>query len=118
MNRLPEFRLPVFDRVLSGVVVDRQGKPVAWAMVSFEQDYTAPIRYAPSGVRHGHDTDHQGRFRLEGLPRGKIKVMAYRKPIPPSNRLGTPRRVEVEPGQTEIRIELPDANQRLQGIED
>jgi RNA polymerase sigma factor (sigma-70 family) len=116
-STLPDIRLPASDRRLGGVVVDPRGKPIAGASVSVGRDASSGIAFVPSG-RHFQNTDSEGRFQLNGLRRGKIEVMAYRRPEPPSHTIKNMIRVEVDAGQTDVRMVLPDANQRLQGIED
>ena len=76
--RLDDFRLPVTDQDLKGVVVDPRGKPLDKVMVSYERTDRTHSLYAPTGNVWFHETDGSGRFHLTGLPRGPVKLMAYR----------------------------------------
>src|SRR5262249_17377438 len=115
--RLADFRLPVADQAVRGIVVDPRGKPLAGVTVSYERTgWTQPL-YAPSGGVWFHDTDPSGRFQLNTLPRGPIRLMAYRRPDGADQHIKNLKYVDVRSGQSEIRIELPDANDRLRGID-
>ena len=79
--RLDDFRLPVADQELNGIVVDPRGKPLAGVDASASSKRTnqkTPItpRAAASGFRI---RTPGGRFHLTRLPRGPIKLMVYRK---------------------------------------
>jgi RNA polymerase sigma factor (sigma-70 family) len=115
VKRLTPFRLPAADRELKGVVVDPRGKPVAGATVGLDQSGRTQLN--PSG-RWFMDTDAEGRFHLTNLPRGPLKLMAYRSPAEAGKAIANLVRVEVPAGQAEVRVELPDARRRLQGIEE
>jgi peroxiredoxin/protocatechuate 3,4-dioxygenase beta subunit len=60
--------LQVADQFIEGLVIDEDGDPVAEAHV-----YTYP---GPSGDRNT-DGDEQGRFRLENLVDGQIRISAF-----------------------------------------
>ena len=115
-RRLKDFRLPATDQELTGVIVDPQGKPIAGASISYQRDGRDQALYAPNGAVWFQNTDASGRFHLTGLPRGPKRLMAYRNE-------GTERNIrnlkyaDVTPDQKEVRIELPDVNDRLRGIE-
>jgi RNA polymerase sigma factor (sigma-70 family) len=102
-GRIPEFRLPITDREVEGVVIDSRGKPLAGVSVSL--DRTNSFHY-PGGTWF-MDTDAGGRFHLDGLPRGPITLMAYRH-TEPGQPIRDIHRVELTAGQAEARIELPD----------
>jgi|GEM_PF-1903028 len=113
-QQLEPFRLPVTNRFLHGIVVDPQGRPVAGVTVSFENDRSE---------LHNRDgcwfmnTDATGRFELNGLPQGEISVMAYRDPNGPDRWIRNLVREKIRPNQADVRLVLPDAHRRLQGIE-
>ncbi len=115
--RLDDFRLPVVDQQVSGVVVDSRGKPLDGISVSYERNDRKRVLYAPRGAVWFHDTDASGRFHLTGLPRGPIRLMAYRRPEGADPSIRNMKYVDVPFGQAEVRIELPDPNDRLRGIE-
>lgn len=114
--RLDEIRLPATDQELTGIVVNPRGEPIAGASISYQHDGRDQALYAPQGAVWFQDTDAAGRFHLSSLPRGAKRLMAYRNE-------GTERNIrnlnytEVAAGQNEVRIELPDVNERLRGIE-
>jgi hypothetical protein len=56
-------RVAKLDGVVSGIVVDRGNKPIAYAKVCAQEDY-----------EHFTLTDTEGRFTLKQFPRGKTKV--------------------------------------------
>ena len=115
--RLDDFLLPIADQSVSGTVVDARGKPLEGVMVNFQRTSEKTPMYAPSGGVWFQDTNPGGRFQLTSLPRGPIKLMVYRKPDGADRQIKDIRYVDVSPGQTEIRIELPDAKDRLRGID-
>ncbi|MDR3621901.1 MAG: sigma-70 family RNA polymerase sigma factor [Paludisphaera borealis] len=110
------FRLPITDQELTGVIVDPRGKPLADVSISLQHDGREQALYGPQGAVWFQNTDASGRFHLKGLPRGAKRLMAYRNE-------GTERNIrnlkyaDVPAGQKEVRIELPDVNERLRGIE-
>jgi RNA polymerase sigma factor (sigma-70 family) len=55
--RLQDFRLPVVDQEVKGVVVDSRGKPLADVTVSLERTEKTAAFYAPSGGVWFEDTD-------------------------------------------------------------
>jgi RNA polymerase sigma factor (sigma-70 family) len=115
--RLQDFRLPAVDQEVKGVVVDARGKPLAGVMVSFQRIGQTTALYAPAGGVWFQDTDQAGRFHLTALPRGAIKLMVYRRPQEADRQIRGIKYAEVRAGDTELRIELPDANDRLRGVE-
>ncbi len=114
--RLDDFRLPIADQQVHGIVVDSRGNPLPGVMVSCQRTNQSTPFYAPSGGRWFQDTDAAGRFRLNSLPRVPIKLMVYRRQDGGGLISGI-RYVDVGPQQTEIRIEMPDENDRLRGVE-
>ena len=115
--RLKDFRLPTVDQEVRGVVVDPRGKPLAAISVSAERNARTGAFYAPSGAVWFQDTDLAGRFHLTSLPRGPIRLMLYRKPPESDRQIRGIKYFEVPPGQSDLRIELPDENDRLRGVE-
>jgi RNA polymerase sigma factor (sigma-70 family) len=114
--RVKEFRLPATDQDLTGVVVNPRGKPVAGVTVNCENPTHGQVLYAPRNAVWFQNTDEQGRFRLTGLPRRANRLMAYRNEGTERN-IRNLKYVDFTPGQKEVRIELPDLNERLRGIE-
>jgi len=110
-----EFRLPATNQTLDGFVVDPRGNRLAKVSVGVQPDYST--RYTPSG-RFFEDTDGRGEFHLDGLPDGELTVMVYRRPEGADRTIKHMIRVKVQAGSKDVRIVLPDANARLQGIED
>ena len=78
--RLEDFHLPVTDQEVKGAVVDPAGKPLSGVVVTLEQSRRKGVLYAPRGAIWFQDTNAAGRFHLTGLPRGPIRLMAYRRP--------------------------------------
>ena len=115
--RLKDFRLPAVDQEVSGVVVDPRGKPLAGITVSYERNDENRALYAPRGGTWFQDTDEAGRFHLTGLPRRPIRLMVYRNPKTPFTQIKGIKYAEARPGQTDVRIVMPDANERLRGID-
>jgi hypothetical protein len=118
INRLKELRLPAADQELNGVVVDPRGQPVAGATVGFQRTADRQLMPPRSG-RWFQQTDGQGRFHLTALPRGPLTLTAYRKPEGADRSIRDMVRVEAQAGGqgNEVRIVLPDPNERLRGIE-
>jgi hypothetical protein len=114
---LDAFRLPITDQDLSGIVVDAQGKPLGGVTVSYERTDRPRSLYAAHASVWFHDTDASGRFHLSGLPRGPVKLMAYRRSGRGGDLIRDIKHIDVRPGQTDVRIELPDPNDRLRGID-
>jgi hypothetical protein len=98
------------------VVHDRRGKPVAGASVSYQRRDRMQALYAPKNADWHRETDSEGRFRLTGLPRGAARLMAYRNEGA-DRTIRNFKYVDVKDGQKDVVIELPDANERLRGIE-
>jgi beta-lactamase regulating signal transducer with metallopeptidase domain/protocatechuate 3,4-dioxygenase beta subunit len=115
--RLADFRLPMTDREVRGIVVDPHGKPIAGAYVGYQRPDRPILTPPQSPYRWNQDTDASGRFQLTGLPRGPIRLMAYVSLDSPRQDIRTSNSVAVNPGQTEVRIELLQPYGRLRGIE-
>ena len=73
--------------------------------------------YAPSGGVWFQTTDASGTFHLTLLPRGPIKLMAYRRQDGAGREIKGIRYADVKPGQSGIQIAMPDENDRLRGID-
>jgi protocatechuate 3,4-dioxygenase beta subunit len=116
--RFNDFHLPAVDQEVNGVVVDARGRPLAGITVSYQQrtNATNPL-YAPRGGTWFQDTNEAGRFHLTALPRGPIRLMVYRNPHVAHSQIKDIKYADVTPGTAEVRIEMPDANDRLRGIE-
>ena len=114
--RFNDFRLPAVDQEVKGVVVDPRGKPLTAISVSYERSGRTPL-YAPNGGVWFQDTDEAGRFHLTSLPRGPVRLMVYRNPQVADRQIKGIKYVDVTPGQADIRIVLPDSNDRLRGID-
>ena len=104
-------------RKSKGPSLTRAGKPLSGVVVTLEQSRRKGVLYAPRGAIWFQDTNAAGRFHLTGLPRGPIRLMAYRRPDGAVSSIHNMKYVDVPPGQAEVRIELSDANDRLRGIE-
>ena len=115
--RIDDFRLPAVDQEVQGVVVDPRGKALAGIMVSIERSGRTGSLYAPAGGVWFQETDAAGRFHLTSLPRGPIRLMVYRNPTGAFRQIQNIKYAEVRPGEAEVRIELPDADDRLRGVE-
>jgi uncharacterized GH25 family protein len=116
--RFKDFLLPAVNQEVSGIVVDPRGKPLAGITVSYEHDDLNPSFYAPRGGVWFQDTDTAGRFHLTSLPRGPIKLMIFRNPGGAGGQqIEGIKYADALPGQTDIRIEMPDANDRRRGID-
>ncbi len=115
--RLDDFRLPTSDQEVRGIVVDPGGKPVAGVTINLDRADRTRVLYAPRGAVWFQDTDASGRFHLTGLPRGSIRLMAYRRPDGADSSIHNMKYVDAPLGQAEVRIELADPNDRLRGIE-
>jgi hypothetical protein len=115
-QNLGEIRVPRADQQASGVVVDARGRGIGWATVGFERDSGRDKTSPPTGCHWFVESDAHGRFRLSGLPRGTIKLIAFR-------RTGGDRsvrqkiHVEARAGATDVKIVLPDVDERLRGVE-
>ena len=115
---LADFRLPIADQEASGIVVDPRGKPLADFVVSYEQaNARRTTLYVPSGGVWWQTTGSSGKFHLTSLPRGPIKLMAYRRQDGAGRQIEGIRHVDVTPGQDSIQIAMPDENDRLRGID-
>lgn len=63
--------------VVTGVVRDADGnRPVAGARVEAERDVQPPGGWSDERTRNETMTDAEGRFRLEGIPRGAVALVA------------------------------------------
>ncbi|WP_435009733.1 sigma-70 family RNA polymerase sigma factor [Tundrisphaera lichenicola] len=114
---LDEFRLPTLDQEVKGVVLDTRGQPVAGISVGYQRNDRTQAMYAPQGATWFQDTDLLGRFHLNQLPRGPIRLQVYRHPEGPDRSIRGMQYVDVQPGQDEVRVELRDRNDRLRGID-
>jgi hypothetical protein len=116
--RLKDFRLPAVDQEVSGIVVDPRGKPLAGITVNYDRSNDNRGLYAPKGGVWFQDTDAAGRFHLTSLPRQPVKLMIYRNPGGAGGQqIEGIKYADARPGQTDVRIEMPDANDRLRGID-
>jgi hypothetical protein len=115
--RLADFRLPATEQEVRGVVVDPGGKPLTGVTVTYEQGRRAGVLYTPTGAVWFQDTDVAGRSHLTALPRRPVRLMAFRRPEGADRPIHNMKYVDVPSGQAEVRIELPDPNDRLRGIE-
>jgi hypothetical protein len=116
-GRFADFRLPVADQEVGGGVFDQRGKPLGAVTVAFQRVEPSTPFYAPTGGVWFQDTDEAGRFHLTALPRGPIKLMVYRRPAEAFSQIKDIKEVEVRGGEMNVRIELPDANDRLRGVD-
>jgi hypothetical protein len=118
ISRLKEFRLPAADQELHGIVVDPRGKPVAAAIVTFQRNADRQLM-APQPGAWSQQTDDQDLFHLTALPKGPLTLLTYRKPDGADRSIRNMVAVDAQArGQrNEVRIVLPDANERLRGIE-
>jgi len=107
-HREPDHVLPITDQSLAGTVVDPDGTPLAGIAVSVDLKNRS---ITPAG-KWFQDTDAVGRFRLTGLPRGNLQLMAYRRPQGPDQVIRGQVYVRAEAGQQDVTITLPDAEQR------
>jgi RNA polymerase sigma factor (sigma-70 family) len=115
--RLDDYRLPIADQNVNGIVVDTRGKPLSGVSVSYQRTGRATPFYAPSGGVWFQDSDASGQFHLTSLPRGPVKLMVYRKQEGAYRQIEGIRYVDVSSGQALVHIEMPDENDRLRGIE-
>ena len=116
-TRLNDFRLPAVDQEVSGIIVDPRGKPLAGISVSLERNGPTSNLYAPTGGVWFQDTDEAGRFHLTSLPRGPIRLMVYRNPSRPDQQIEGIKYADTHAGDANVRIELPDVNDRLRGVD-
>jgi hypothetical protein len=112
---LPEIRLPWADQFVSGIVIDARGHGISGATVGYERERRRDDISPPSGCHWFQQTDAYGRFRLSGLPRGTIKLLAHRPTEGRSVRQMI--RVQARAGAMDVRIVVPDVDERLRGIE-
>src|SRR5262249_28367177 len=102
-QQLPDLVLPRKNQTIAGVIVDAAGKPLAGVRMTWMATGPhATSELVPPGV-----TDAEGRFRLEGLPRGRISVMAdlYDPEGPPARPYYHVDR-DVESGTQDLRLVL------------
>jgi RNA polymerase sigma factor (sigma-70 family) len=114
-QNLGEIRLPRADQFLSGVVVDARGQAINGATVGYERDPPRDEIFLPQGCHWFRQTDADGRFRLSGLPRGTIKLVAFRPTEGRSKRHMI--HTQARAGETDVKIVVPDVDERLRGIE-
>ncbi len=117
-TRFRDIRLILADREVNGIVVDPKGRPAAKVTVDYQWSDPGQALYAPKGATWFHDTDASGRFHLTGLPRGPIRVIAFRRnPDEQHRNIRNLKYADIPQGSDEVRIELPDPDDRLRGIE-
>ena len=116
IQNVGEIRLPWADQQMRGLVVDARGQMIVGATVGYERDPPRDEIHPPSGRHWFNQTNDYGAFRLSGLPRGTIKLIAYRR-AEGDRLLRQKIRVEARAGATDVRIVLPDVDDRLRGIE-
>ncbi|SIO59900.1 RNA polymerase sigma factor, sigma-70 family [Singulisphaera sp. GP187] len=116
--RLDDFRLPVTDQEVKGVVVDPRGNPLDKVMVSYDRSNRTDAIMPPTGSVWFEKTKSFGRFHLTGLPRGPIKLSVSRSQEGADRSIRNIKSIDVADDQHELlRIELPDANDHLRGID-
>ncbi|MCI0585683.1 MAG: carboxypeptidase regulatory-like domain-containing protein [Planctomycetes bacterium] len=88
------------EGIVTGTVTDPDGHPVAGARVSIEIDparmFRAPLLFQEEKA------DEQGRYRLGGLPEGKVRVLASAD----GWREGRSEEVDARPGATVERVDV------------
>jgi hypothetical protein len=118
--KLPDMNLRRLNQSLSGVVIDPDGKPIAWAgvHVMLRDGYVHVRHTMRSGPLPWTETDLDGRFELEQLPDEPLSLIAQLKttqdtpvgipggPRRPSRARQPPAHVNVEMNQQDIRIVL------------
>jgi len=95
---VPDLVLPPADTSVSGVVVDEQGQPLEGVTVS-SQGLGQPLRHATS--------DSQGRFRLEGVCKGRIQLLVEATKPRPVRGSGV---FEIGEGEVRIVVRQDSAN--------
>ncbi len=116
-TELPAHRLILADQEVGVVVVDPRGRPIAGVDVGFTRTARFMYLMAPKSKVWYQTTDASGRFRLTGLPRGPIQLTAFRRPEGNGPSVGAPKYADVPPEGGEVRIELPDPDDRPRAIE-
>jgi protocatechuate 3,4-dioxygenase beta subunit len=99
---LPDVQLVKRDQVLEGVVVDRQGHPVAGVRVSAMLPDGSSL-VSSGGYRSSLETNEEGRFELRDLPDEPLELMAYRR-NPAGGVIRYPSQVKTQRNQRDIRI--------------
>ncbi len=92
------------NKIVSGVIVDPDGNPVAGVTVSAEMRSGGQI---PGAFTHG-PTGKDGRFTIRGVPNVPLMLTAYLRPPDDAKdrTIHFSARVEAESGQTDVRIVL------------
>lgn len=92
------------DRSVGGTVVDPEGKPIEGAMVTAMHRDGRTI----GGAFTQQPTGKDGRFKIDYVPNVPMSVAAYVPPAPGAAAVPAviSPRVNVEPGQTDVRIRL------------
>ena len=100
---LPDAEMVSNTQVLTGLVIDPQGKPVSGISVAANLASGGMLSQASSWPPPWTETDSQGRFSLTKLPEEIIELMAYKR-NPVGGRILHPCKLKVELNQKEIRI--------------
>jgi hypothetical protein len=114
--RLNEVRLPATNQELRGTVVNPRGQRVEGATVSFQRE-TGRQLVPPGSATWFQNTNAQGEFHLTGLPKGLLTVTTFRNPGKADVQINNLVRDKFQSGRGDVRIVLPDINERLRGIE-
>lgn len=107
------------DQVLAGVVVDADGNPVGGAAIIVSE--RAPGKEKPRRLGNTIRSEKDGRFRIANLPKTPLSLSALYFDPPPKTgrapRLFAAAELDVEPGQTDIRIVVAPRVARVKLIE-
>ena len=109
VHEFPVIKFEQLDMSVSGVVVDPNGEPVEGVVVSARDRKTGrQLNVQFRKRQESITTDKQGRFTLRYLPDSPLRLMAYIRPDASSKdrRIRFPAYVDVEPGQTDVKIVL------------
>lgn len=103
------------EGVISGIVVDGKGQPLAEAQVSAFPDFWAGAKmddFALRGVA-AESTDGGGRFSFHGLPDGTYRLRAARSEMSATQWTQSGQQAAV--GDTNVKLILP-ANGKIKGV--
>lgn len=107
--QLPDVSVVGAQQSLAGIVVDREGNPVADVQIVVRLANGEPIPRRDAEARASLSTGPSGRFRLDKLPDEPLQLTAFVRP-PRQAAPGTPIRfpAELQPAlnQTDIRLVL------------